>query len=100
MKKINCWEHKKCGRESNGAKVHDLGVCPVATEKKVDRFNSGNNGGRTCWAVAGTFCGGVRQGTFADKLKNCMECDFYHIVRDEEGDNYVSSRQICKIMDI
>jgi hypothetical protein len=32
--------------------------------------------GRPCWAVAGTFCDGEVQGTFAKKLINCMDCDF------------------------
>lgn len=33
--------------------------------------------GRDCWAIAGTLCGGVVQGTEAEKTGNCRNCDFY-----------------------
>lgn len=85
MPGINCWEFKKCGREPGGAKASDLGVCPAAAEKAVDGSNHGINGGRVCWYVAGTLCGGKVQGTFAAKLPNCRECEFYRLVIKEEG---------------
>ena len=31
--------------------------------------------GRICWAVAGTFCEGKVQGTFAQKYADCRKCD-------------------------
>ena len=80
MSKQNCWEFKKCAREPGGAKVKELGICQAAIEEKVDGANSGNNGGRACWALTGTLCGGKVQRTFAVKLKNCMDCDFYKLV--------------------
>lgn len=64
---MNCWEVKKCGREANGNKVSEFGVCPAYVK----------NAGEACWMVAGTFCGGRVQGSFAEKEKNCMLCDFY-----------------------
>jgi len=63
---MNCWEFKKCGREKGGAKVHELGVCPAYP-----------NHGKHCAHVAGTLCEGTTQGTFAMKLVNCMQCNFY-----------------------
>jgi hypothetical protein len=30
-------------------------------------------------------CGGHVQGTFAQKLANCMECEFYRLVQTEQG---------------
>ena len=51
-------------------------------------FNSGVDGGRICWAIAGTLCGGKIQGTFAQKASNCMACEFYRVVRQEEGSNF------------
>lgn len=94
MEKQNCWDYKNCGREPGGAKVNELGICPAAIEDRVDGINSGKNGGRSCWAVAGTFCGGKVQGEFAEKMKNCMACEFYTIVQDEEDDDYITSREI------
>ena len=61
-KKINCWEYKKCGREAGGAHVHDLGVCPVTEEKRLDGAHEGVNAGRACWVVAGSLCKGEVQG--------------------------------------
>ncbi len=63
---MNCWEFKKCGRENGGAKADELGVCPAWPDD-----------GTKCARVAGTLCGGQVQGSFAQKLVNCMECDFY-----------------------
>jgi len=81
----NCWDFKKCGRQPGGNRVAELGVCPAATEKKADGLNGGLNGGRICWVLSGTFCGGKVQGTYAEKLGNCLECDFYRQVRAEGG---------------
>ena len=63
---MNCWEFKKCGREVGGAKVEELGLCPAYPDH-----------GTHCARVAGTLCGGKVQGCFAQKLANCMQCDFY-----------------------
>jgi hypothetical protein len=98
MEKQNCWEFKKCGREPRGAKSAELGVCPASTEKKVHRVHGGMNGGRACWALTGTFCGGKVQGSFASKLTNCMECEFYKQVSSEEGKAYEGARTILARM--
>ncbi len=90
MKK-NCWEFKKCGREPGGEKVKDLGICPATIEKKLDSVHEGKNAGRACWVVAGTFCKGEVQGSFAQKYKNCEKCDFYQAVRKEEGAKFMLS---------
>ncbi len=92
----NCWEFKKCGREPGGANVSSLGICPAAVEKRTDRLNHGKNGGRSCWALTGTLCGGAVQGTFAMKLSNCLQCEFYKSVAVEEGGGFVTSSQILK----
>ncbi len=81
----NCWEFKKCGREPGGAKVEELGVCPATTDTSSDELNGGQNAGRICWAVVGTFCAGKVQGSFAEKETTCLSCDFYKKVKEEEG---------------
>lgn len=81
----NCWEHMKCGRQPGGDKVAELGICPAAADASYDGIHSGKCGGRICWAVAGTFCGGRTQGSFADKRGTCLTCDFYKMVQQEEG---------------
>ena len=81
----NCWEFKQCGRGPGGAKVGELGLCPAATEEDADGINGGTNAGGVCWAVAGTLCGGQVQGTFADKRLSCLSCEFFLLVKSEEG---------------
>lgn len=81
----NCWEYMKCGRQPEGDKVAELGICPAAADTSYDGIHSGKCAGRICWAVAGTFCGGRAQGSFADKRGTCLNCDFYKLVQEEEG---------------
>jgi hypothetical protein len=87
--KINCWEYKKCGREPNGSKVDELGICPSSTEEALNGVHGGKNAGRACWVVAGTLCNGMIQGTFAKKYNNCFECNFFKTVKEEEGSNQI-----------
>lgn len=87
MKK-NCWELKSCGREPGGSKAAELGVCTAATDSMYDGANSGKNGGRVCWAVAGTLCGGKVQGSFAEKRFSCMTCEIYTQIKAEEGRSF------------
>ena len=82
--KQNCWEFKKCGRQPGGHKVQDLGICPATVEKALNGAHGGKNGGRSCWVVAGSLCGGKIQGTYAQKLTNCWRCEFMNRVKQEE----------------
>lgn len=61
-----CWEYMKCGRDKDASLK-----CPAYP-----------NFGRVCWAVAGTFCEGKVQGTFAQKYESCRKCEFYKKVRN------------------
>lgn len=85
--KLNCWEHKKCGRQPGGHKVQEMGVCPAATNTELNGAHGGTNAGRACWVVAGSLCGGKIQGTYAKKLLNCWRCDFMNAVKREEDPN-------------
>lgn len=74
----NCWEFKNCEREKGGRKVKELGECIASIEGL----------GHSCWAIAGTLCGGAVQGSIAQKEKNCMTCEvynLYHRVLGSEG---------------
>ena len=94
----NCWEYKGCGRERGGAMADELGVCAAFEETKLDGTHGGRNAGRACWAIAGTFCGGKVQGTFAEKEKTCLVCDFYKLVRQEEKDSFVMSATMLETL--
>jgi hypothetical protein len=98
MKKKNCWQFKSCGREPGGRNVKERGICPAAKEQKLHGTHEGDCAGRACWVVAGTFCDGKEQGTFASKYQSCEECDFYQMVRQEEGLKFkMSSRLLVKL---
>ena len=82
--KFNCWEILNCGRETNGSNAKEMGICPASIDTSADSLNGGKNGGRICWAISGTFCGGERQGTFAQKKMTCMSCKVYTTVQSEQ----------------
>lgn len=94
MSKLNCWEFKRCGREPYGAHVAELGICPAAMERRADGFNGGKNAGRVCWVIANTLCGGKVQGSLVEKLADCMECDFFKLVCEEEGFNFKGCHEV------
>lgn len=96
MQKKNCWEVMQCGREPGGKKAQELGVCSVATDERLNGIHSGKKAGRACWVIAGTFCDGVVQGTFAQKYRDCTKCEFYRQVMKEEGSGYQGSLVLLK----
>lgn len=83
MKRLNCWEVLHCGREPGGHRVEETGVCPAATEARLDGMNRGVNGGRSCWAVPGTGCAEIVFG--GETFTQCLECPFFQRVEREEG---------------
>ncbi len=96
MKKTNCWELKKCGREPGGYNVIHLGICPAALEIRTNKFNGVENGGRSCWAIAGTLCDGKITGIFAKDFGSCLRCDFYEKVMLEDGANLCLTKFILR----
>jgi len=95
VKVKNCWEVIKCGRGPDSGK-EDVEICPAAHSNDFNGVNSGNFGGRFCWVFAGTFCEGEIQGSIAKKMNNCLDCAFYKLVNEEEGDNFISSLEEAK----
>lgn len=83
---LNCWNWKNCGRYPGGPNSNKLGVCPAASDSKSDGYLNGRNAGRACIFVAGTLCGGNKQGNYSDKKKNCMECDYYEALINHFGE--------------
>ena len=81
-----------------GEKVSELGICPVATEAQAHGINDGTNGGRSCWAIAGSLCGGKVQGSYAAKLGGCLQCDFFNEVRSQQAARFVNSKEILSIL--
>ena len=95
-KKINCWQFWICGREIGGINVDKLGICPAARNLKYDGVNSGDYSGRFCWAVSGTLCDAKVQGTFANKIGDCLKCPFFLDVEMQEGTNIIFIKEDIK----
>lgn len=87
--KINCWDYIDCGRELSGAQVQDLGVCRVLRYKAYHRVNGGYMGGRSCWQIVGTFPEGKIRCSHALELGDCTLCEFFKLVKKEEGADFV-----------
>ena len=68
--------------------VTELGECPAPQDSRLNGLNGGVNAGRMCWLEEKTLCGGTVQGDFGKKLRNCMKCEFLHIVYKEEGSKF------------
>lgn len=98
MSRMNCWEFKKCGRQPGGNNTRELGICPASVETRTDKVNNGKNGGRVCWVIAGTFCEGKKQGSFASKIGNCLSCEFYYLVQKEEIPNFKTPSDILSLL--
>ena len=79
-KKQNCWEYMKFGREPEGVKVAELGICRAAADEFFNGMNGGKNGGRICFAVAETFSNDVVQFPLTEKVASCKDCSFFEIL--------------------
>ena len=80
----NCWEVRQCNKIPGGKTDTECEVCPAFTAEHLNGINGGTNGGRFCWTVTGTLCGGERQSVFAIKIQHCLLCDFFNQVAEEE----------------
>jgi len=88
-RKLNCWEFKKCERELGGQRAFELGVCPAATDVRLDGVHDG---------IEGTMCDDNIHGAFAQKYKNCGQCDFYEYVKSEEGEGLIPTMDLLKML--
>lgn len=82
--RLDCWEFQGCERGPGGRRSAEGGPCPAGTAKSLDGEHGGHNGGRACWIVTGTLCGGRRSGTFSTKIHECRKCAFYARVHVED----------------
>jgi hypothetical protein len=96
--KRNCWDYYRCGKQAEGdhGKKHD--VCPAYLETKLNGVHNGMNGGRACWIVADTMCGGRIKRTLVPKFIVCNLCDFKKTVISEESQNFVVSDDFMKML--
>ena len=79
----NCWEIMNCGRQKGGPQESELGECIASREGM----------GHSCWAIAGTMCGGVVSGTAAQKKITCMSCETYKAYNRVSGSKAADVRK-------
>ncbi|MFC1549612.1 two-CW domain-containing protein [Nitrospirota bacterium] len=99
MERLNCWEFRKCGRELGGKNEKELGICPASTYLSLEGIHDGIASGRACWVVAGTMCKDGVSGTLAEKLGDCRACEFYEMVMTEEGDGFMPTVELLRLVD-
>ncbi len=86
-KKLNCWEFFHCGREHGGS-YH---ICPAARDRSGEGVNEGKYSGRICWSLFDTFCKESHD-FYEEGRATCDICEFFKLVRREEGDKFVLLR--------
>jgi hypothetical protein len=59
-------------------------------------MHGGINGGRICWSVLHTRCFGSVQSNYASKMKTCLDCPFYKLVKSEEGSALLSPSEVLR----
>jgi len=87
--KINCWEFHGCDVEPISDYVIDFRVCAATWTEEMHGVHGGKNAGRACWAVVGSMCGLHNSDRTCMHAATCEECDFYKLVREEEGDAFI-----------
>ncbi|MCI5141605.1 MAG: hypothetical protein D3909_07730 [Candidatus Electrothrix sp. ATG1] len=74
---VNCWEFKKCGRETGGRNLSVFGICSVPVEFGFDGVNDGKNGGRSCWIIRESACEQVMRQCCVQEIRECRQCEFF-----------------------
>lgn len=91
--KVNCWDFQRCGRHLSVGQENGMPVCPAFLETGLTGINGGKNGGRACWVIPGTLCGGWFRRTLVPKYVACMLCDFKRtLLKEERADCIISKR--------
>ncbi|MCI4625801.1 MAG: hypothetical protein L3V56_07545 [Candidatus Magnetoovum sp. WYHC-5] len=85
VRAMNCWEFSDCGRQPGGKNATRRGICPASTLQEANGFLGGKNGGRACAFIIGSFCAATIKGTKKDMTKNCLECDFFLLLKGYYG---------------
>jgi hypothetical protein len=86
---INCWEFMKCGKEPREDRIKGKGdCCPIAENRYLWGRNRGLYAGRSCWKVPGTLCDGTVLASYAEKMRDCAQCNFFQQVKCEEASRF------------
>jgi signal transduction histidine kinase len=91
--RLDCWEFRECGLGPGSGQP-----CAAAADSASNGVNGGTNGGRFCWAVAGTLSGTANLAICAQET-NCLDCDFFHLVKSEEGPSFELLRLALGVSD-
>jgi hypothetical protein len=66
-----------------------LGVCLAVLDEKHNAINGGQNGGRYCWSGMDNISKAKPKYCIDKKVKTCLQCHFYRLVKAQEGDSFV-----------
>ncbi|MBF0454554.1 MAG: hypothetical protein HQL72_07010 [Magnetococcales bacterium] len=85
MLQKNCWQFKGCGFGPDSERCRGGDSCPAATLRSADGFLGGANGGRCCYFIAGTLCGGSKSLSLEEKQQQCIGCSFFGTLVAKHG---------------
>ncbi len=63
---------------SGGGRCWDIINCPDSSRVKCPGYKSEDD---RCWLISGTWCKGVQQGDFKEKLRHCMMCEAFKSIQ-------------------
>lgn len=86
--KKNCWEFMGCGDKAKS--------CSAFLDQRFDGINHGKNGGRVCWAVAGTLCRESKTKDILVKYDDCIDCEFFSYVHQGEDKKFTIFEEVYK----
>lgn len=86
-----------CRKEVAGFGPGEFGVCPAFNCRILHGVHKGLNGGRSCWMVTGTMCGESIQGSYHYKAETCSQCEFFHHVKNEEGEKFIPEETLLAL---
>ncbi len=95
-KSINCWDFHNCRFHNIFGGNESSKICPAITETRLNGIHNGKNGGRACWVIIGTMCGGWIQKNYAQKFISCSSCSFKKMVYKEEQSFFIFSDDLLK----
>lgn len=92
--RLNCWDFQGCehGAGGNGGRPEGQ-CCRAFREEILDGVNGGLNGGRACWAVAGSLAVDLGACTCRGP---CVRCRFRKTVFQEEAGDFLDTFTILE----
>ncbi len=92
----NCWDKLHCGRTPGGRNEKEYGLCPTYLAEHLSGTNRGKAGGRSCFAIDGTFTQILTSSIAGFRRYSCSSCPQLRCIIEQEGKGFTGRRGIRK----